>query len=417
MSWWNDFLNDVEDLFRDPTKPGKVMICFVNRNLEGLDGIKYKFKFDGQEKAGVTTADNYCIELSPTTLNPIQTYVWSRDALQYKKLDDVIPEIGKKKLVRKVLKTFKTKGNPDKLPETPKTTPPPEKPAPPPPPAESPSTDQGNKPKTTKNQNDEPLATPERPVPASITVTQLRKIFPKNQGNPSDEHLQAIANELNPRLADYKLDTPYRRAHFFGQIKRESPDLLGKAESLNYLPEVLISKFSYYKKHKNEASEDGRLEQKLPDGSKKILQKANPEAIANKAYSGPDGNKKLGNVQSGDGYRYRGRGLHQTTGRDNYEGFSKKYPELWGEKIDFLAQPDKVAQMPYTLRSAISFWVSNKCFNKADQGISDVAIDAVTQIINAGEIDKHKKGGYDKPAENPVLLRRKYVQLAYAALT
>lgn len=365
MSWRN-FLDDI---FSDDTKPGKVMICFVNRYLEGLDGVKYKIKYDGREKSGTTSEQDFCIEVTPSSFNAVQTYVWSLKALAFKKLDDVVPEAGRKKLVRKVLNTFKTTGK------------------------------------------------PERPVPAAITVEQLRKIFPKNRGEPSDAHLQEVADELNANLAKYKLDTPYRRAHFFGQIKRESPSLSGAAESLNYTPEGLIGTFGYYKKHKDEAREDGRLEKKLPNGKKQILREAKQEVIANKVYIGPDGNPSLGNRILGDGWLYRGRGMKQTTGRDNYEGFTKDYSQTWGETIDFIAQPELVAKMPYALRSAVSFWVTKKCYVEADKGISDAAIDAVTKIVNSGEITLNQQGAYKAPKANPVLLRRQYVKLAYAALT
>lgn len=405
---WRDFLND---FFGDETKPGKVMICFVNRYLEGLDGIQYKIKYDGKEKTGTTSEHDFCIEVTPTSLNPIQIYVWSRKALKFKKLDDVVPEAGRKKLVRKVLNTFKTIGNPDQLSKKLPSHPAPEKPAPAPAPGPSPKTGQGNLPQTTKNENDQPLAKPERPVPATITVEQLRKIFPVNRGEPSDKRLQEVADELNANLVKYKLDSPYRRAHFFGQIKQESPSLSGAAESLNHTPERLIALFGYYKKHKDEAQEDGRLERIPPNGKKEILRKAKQEVIANKAYSG-----RYGNTTPGDGWRYRGRGMKQTTWKANYQAFTDDYPLTWGETIDFVVQPEKLEQMPYALRSAVSFWITRKCYIEADNGVNDVVIDAVTNIVNSGEIVKHKKGEFD-PNENPVLRRRKYVKLAYAALT
>ncbi len=136
--------------------------------------------------------------------------------------------------------------------------------------------------------------------------------FPLVRKSPGRSHLQEVAEELNSNLAKYKLDTPYRRAHFFGQIKRESPSLSGAAESLNYTPEGLIGTFGYYKKHKDEAREDGRLEKKHPNGKKQILREAKQEVIANKVYIGPNGNASLGNRILGDGWLYRGRGMKQT---------------------------------------------------------------------------------------------------------
>lgn len=407
MSRWQDFL---DELFAEKSKPGKVMICFVNRYLEGLDGVKYKIRYDGLERTGVTTTKDFGIELSPRSLKPIQTFVWSRQAGMYKKLDDVYPEPGRKKLVRKVLKTFKVQAQTKELPETP-VKPRPVKPATAPASAPSPTSGQGVIPKQQTNESAQPQIKVDRPVPGNITVAQLRKIFPLNKGQPTDTHLQAVADELNTDLVKFRLDTPVRRAHFFGQIKRESPNLSGAAESLNYTPQGLKI-FSYYAKKPHEAQADGRLEVKGPGGKKKVTRAADQQAIANKVYA----RDELGNVDPGDGWRYRGRGMKQLTGFNNYESFNKGYSKYWPQKVDFVESPDLVAQFPYTLRSAVYFWLSTGCWRAADGGINEVSIDAVTSIVNSGEVKNHKSGKY-KPHEDPVLLRRAYVRLAYAAFT
>lgn len=88
------------------------------------------------------------------------------------------------------------------------------------------------------------------------------------------------------------------------------------------------------------------------------------------------------------------------------------------DEIEILANPDLVAQMPYNLRSAVFFWLNKNCWKKADGGMNDAAIDAVTKIVNGGEIKKNNAGAYNKdPKNNPVLLRRKFAKLAYAAFT
>lgn len=144
------------------------------------------------------------------------------------------------------------------------------------------------------------------------------------------------------------------------------------------------------------------------------MRKANQEAIANKAYMGPDGNTGLGNLLPGDGWRFRGRGVHQTTGRDNYRAFTQAHPKYWAGAVDFVANPELLERMPFNLRSAVAFWLDKKCWEKADAGVDDVAIDAVTTIINAGEIRKHIAGKYTAE-QSPVLKRRLYVHLAHAA--
>lgn len=408
MSSWKNFLDTI---FGEADKPGKVMICFVNRYLEGMDDVRYKIKYDGLEKSGTTTAQNYCVELAPKSLDPIQTFVWSRKARAYKKLDDVTPVAGRKKLVRKVMKTFKVPGKTEQLPKTP-PKPRPTKPAAAPAPASSPTAPQGVLPKQTKNESSQPQTQVQRSVPGEITVEQLRKIFPLNKGKPSDAHLQAIANELNADLGKYKLDTTLRRAHFFGQIKRESPDLSGAAESLNYTPKGLIATFSYYAKSPLEAQTDGRIEKKDAHGKKQVTQAANQEAIANKVYA----RKNLGNTATGDGWKYRGRGMKQLTGRNNYLDFNQKYPNHWSQKKNFDTHPELVVEFPYTLRSAVYFWIENRCWSAADNGITDATIDEVTKIVNSGEIKNHNKGVYE-PSSDPVLLRRKFTKLAYAAFT
>lgn len=212
MSKWRDFL---DEMFADKSAPGSVMICFVNRYLEGMDGIRYKIRHDGVERTGTTTSDDYSVELKPKNLKPIETYVWSRKAGRFKRLDDVVPEMGRKKLVRKVLKTFKVHAQTKELPKA-APKPRPSQPAAAPAPAPSPTSSQGVIPKQQTNESAQPQLKVERPVPGQITAVQLRKIFPLNKGVPTDAHLQAIADELNTDLVKFRLDTPTRRAHFFG---------------------------------------------------------------------------------------------------------------------------------------------------------------------------------------------------------
>lgn len=153
MNAWEDFRDGV---FGHPNQPGKVMICFVNRYLEGADDIKYKIKYDGHEKSGTTTAQHFCIEFTPESFKPVQTFVWSRQAKHWKKLDDVVAAPGRMKLVRKMLKTFKVSAKTEPLPDDPPSKPRPNQPAPAPSPATSPAEDQGIKPDQGKNENGQP---------------------------------------------------------------------------------------------------------------------------------------------------------------------------------------------------------------------------------------------------------------------
>lgn len=430
MSDWKSFLQDMGDVAEAAwnsltgtpasaaqtqpapnTKPGEVMICFVNRYLEGMDGVHYKIRHGLDTREGRTTDKRYCVTLKPTTLKPIEIEVWSRRANAFKRLDDVIPETGNPKLVRKVMKTYKTTGKTDKHPAGTPIVAPPQKPAPAPASGPSPTDKQGVKPTPAKDESGLPQTQVVRPVPDKITKEQLKKIFVKAK----DDYLQQIADELNKDLAKFKLDTPVRRAHFFGQTRQETwPGAKGDAESLNYSSKGLAI-FGYYKKHSDEAQQDGRRD--LPNKRGPALTQAQQKVIANKVYGTGKKADDLGNLEgTDDGWNFRGRGLKQTTGRSNYENFSVAHKKYWGDEIDFVANPDLVAQFPYSVRSAVAFWLKNECWKAADKGMDDAAIDAVTRIVNSGEVNLHKAGKY-KPGNNPVLHRRKYVYLSYAAFT
>lgn len=396
MSAWKDFLDDV---LGPPDQPGKVMICFMNRYLEGLDGIKYKIKYDGKERSGTTTTANYCVEITPKSFKPIETFVWSRKALAYKKLDDVTPDAGgRKKLVRKVMKTFKVDARTEKLNNNARAAKRPSKPTAPPPPGPSPKTPQGVQATQGKDESGQPMVSVSRAVPGQITVEQLKKIFPA----ANSQHLQSVADECNTDLPKYKLDTVYRRAHFFGQIRQEvGNNLQARSEELGGYRVSVLMTLGYYIKHPKEARQD--------------VGKA--EIIANKAY-GPNSQKgiELGNREPGDGWLFRGRGMKQTTGRSNYKILTKKYSEIWSKGNDFEESPELLNQMPYSLRSAIVFWIDKNCWVAADAGITESAIDAVTKIVNAGEITNNLNGKYKENA-NPVKNRRINTILAYAAFS
>lgn len=429
---WEDFLERAAREFRSlldsykayepldtrpaPDTPGKVMVCFVNRYMKALDGVKYRIRFDGKELAGTTSENAYCIELQPASLSPVRVWVWSHHRGDYKELDPVRPRANEPVLVRKRLDTLKVLGQTD-TPEKPKAPAPrPDSPRSAPPPAPSPESAQGVQPlPPERDERGNPLIPVERPVPDRITVGQLRTIFPKLAGGiPTDAHLQATADELNMDLPKFKLDTVFRRAHFFGQIRQEAgPALSGAPESLNY-SSTALQMFSYYERRPDEALVDGRHVVKLPDGRTQ-LKPADQRAIANKIYGEHGGARRLSNELPSDGWTYRGRGMKQLTGRGNYANFKKNHARIWDQDIDFIANPELVSALPYSIRSAVSFWLAGRCWAVADGGMEDSVIDSVTRIVNSGEIAKHNAGDYKDPNKNPVLLRRIYSKLAYSA--
>jgi putative chitinase len=155
----------------------------------------------------------------------------------------------------------------------------------------------------------------------------------------------------------YKL-TPVRAAHFFAQTAHETGGYKLFSENLNYSAQGLQGIFGKYF--------PGNLEESYA---------RNPEKIANRVYASRMGN---GDEKSGDGWKYRGRGALQLTGKDNYAAFAK-----YLQKPEIMTNPDLVAT-EYSFESAMFFFDKNKLWEICDKGINDAAILALTKRINGG---------------------------------
>jgi putative chitinase len=188
-----------------------------------------------------------------------------------------------------------------------------------------------------------------------ITVDQLRAMIPTNK------EVEAWCEELNKALPKYDITTDQRIAGFISQCAHESMDFNAMSENLNYREETLNKVFPrYFGPGKRNAAEYAR----------------NPEKIANYVYMDEFRTSKLGNVHPGDGWRFRGRGLKQLTGRDNYTRFAKDY-DMTAEEAAVWVETKEGA-----LASALWFWNTNKLNAIADTG--NVA--ALTKKINGGDI-------------------------------
>jgi putative chitinase len=188
-----------------------------------------------------------------------------------------------------------------------------------------------------------------------ITVDQLRAMIPTNK------EVEAWCEELNKALPKYDITTDQRIAGFISQCAHESMDFNAMSENLNYREETLNKVFPrYFGPGKRNAAEYAK----------------NPEKIANYVYMDEFRTSKLGNTQPGDGWRFRGRGLKQLTGRDNYTRFAKDY-DLTAEEAAVWVETKEGA-----LASALWFWNTNKLNPIADTG--NVA--ALTKKINGGDI-------------------------------
>ena len=184
-----------------------------------------------------------------------------------------------------------------------------------------------------------------------FTKDQLQQIIPQNQ------HLDHWFEALEQILPDYEIDTPQRVAAFLAQCAHESGGFNAIQENLNYRAVTLRKVFPKY----------------FPSDEMANAYAQKPEMIANRVYGGRMGN---GGEQSGDGYRYCGRGLIQLTGKDNYTRFAESIETPVEDLPEFLATFEGAVQ------SACWFWETNNLNQYADNG--DIL--TMTKRINGGTI-------------------------------
>lgn len=187
-----------------------------------------------------------------------------------------------------------------------------------------------------------------------LTLAQLKQLLPKN---PYVDHWHHALSQLLP---DYEINTPQRIAAFIAQCAHESGGFMTLKENLNYKPQTLRKIFPKYFPTDEIAQKYASLPNKQ-------------EAIANKVYANRMGN---GPEESGDGYRYCGRGLIQLTGKQNYSWFAASLGISVEEASEYLQTFEGAAQ------SACWFWETNSLNELADAG--DIV--TMTKRINGGTI-------------------------------
>jgi len=160
-------------------------------------------------------------------------------------------------------------------------------------------------------------------------------------------------------MEKFKIDTPLELAHFLAQCGHESGNFKAVSENLNYSADGLKKIFPKYF--------PGNLNESYA---------RKPEAIASRVYASRMGN---GNEASKEGFKFRGRGYIQLTGKSNYTAFTKFIGE------DCIASPDLVATK-YPLASAAFFFNSNSLWSICDKGFDAATVTAVTKRVNGGTI-------------------------------
>jgi putative chitinase len=169
-----------------------------------------------------------------------------------------------------------------------------------------------------------------------------------------------VIGQIPGVMDKFQINTPLRLAHFLAQCGHESGGFKHTNENLNYSADGLKKIFGKYFKEAGLAESYARQ----------------PEKIASRVYGGRMGN---GDESTKEGFKFRGRGYIQLTGKSNYSEFDKFVNE------DILANPDLVATQ-YPLLSAAWFFHKNGLNAIADKGADDATVTSVTKRVNGGTI-------------------------------
>ena len=193
------------------------------------------------------------------------------------------------------------------------------------------------------------------PKAAPIEIPESGFSLHKLKGHIPD----SVIAQIPDTAARFGITNTLRLAHFLSQCGHESGGFKAVRENLNYSAKGLVGIFKKYF-----------------SPTLAIAYERQPDKIANRVYAGRMGN---GDENSGDGYKFRGRGYIQLTGKENYTRFDATVPE------NIIADPDLVATK-YPLASAAFFFNSNKLWAICDKGATPEVVTAVTKRVNGGTI-------------------------------
>jgi putative chitinase len=199
------------------------------------------------------------------------------------------------------------------------------------------------------------VSAPAAPTVAPVTIPPSSFKLDKLKGHIPD----AVIAQIPDTAAKFGITNILRLAHFLAQCGHESGGFKAVSENLNYSADGLKKIFPKYF--------PGNLNESYA---------RQPEKIASRVYASRMGN---GDEASKEGFKFRGRGYIQLTGKSNYTAFAKFIGE------DTIANPDLVATK-YPLASAAFFFNSNKLWAICDQGATDAVVTSVTKRVNGGTI-------------------------------
>ena len=197
---------------------------------------------------------------------------------------------------------------------------------------------------------------PAAPAAPAVVVPASSFKLDKLKGHIPD----AVLVQIPDTAAKFNITNPLRLAHFLAQCGHESGGWKATSENLNYSSKGLMGIFKKY----------------FPTLALAEQYARKPEAIASRVYGGRMGN---GAEATKEGFKFRGRGYIQLTGKDNYKAFDAFVPE------EIINNPDLVATK-YPLMSAAWFFNKNGLWTICDKGADQGTVTAVTKRVNGGTI-------------------------------
>lgn len=222
-------------------------------------------------------------------------------------------------------------------------------------------------------------------IPCKTSKADLKKLFP----NTSDARLQLMTDKINQYGKFFGIDSKAKLQHFLSQAGHESKEFTKMEEDLAGIKiqtavNIFSNKFNPVTNPTLDPKKENPNNYRSSPGSDYV----NPVKYANFIYA--DANRspryRLGNTSSGDGYKYRGRGIFQLTGKSNYQAFTNYCNQKLNLNYDFVANPDLIkTDIDMAVLSAMWFY-STKVIPRLNSLGPDASIEDVTEIVNGGDV-------------------------------
>lgn len=182
---------------------------------------------------------------------------------------------------------------------------------------------------------------------------------------------------LKETCSIFEINTILRCSHFLSQVMHESASFKYREENLNYSAIGLAK--TWRNRFAMKDSKGNYFEPLQPNNLALSIQRK-PEEIANVVYA-----NRMGNDVNGDGWKYRGRGYIQLTGKENYKKFNDWLKSV-NIDVDVILEPDLLLKDKYCFLSAGFYWFKNNLNKISDLGSNEDIIKKITKIINGGYI-------------------------------